>query len=72
MAYNYCVPCPLSCLPSEQWDILVHLYPSVTVGGYVVVDDFHIPECRAAILKYRQLRGIKEPMLPVPTDYAYG
>jgi hypothetical protein len=42
---------------------LVHLYPSV---------DFHIPECRAAILKYRQLRGIKEAMLPVPTDYAYG
>ena len=34
-------------------------------------DDFHIPECRAAVLEYRAARGIAEPMLPAPCDYVY-
>jgi hypothetical protein len=34
-----------------------------------IVDDFHIPECRRAVLEYRRARGIVEAMLPVPSDY---
>lgn len=27
-------------------DILYYLYPYVAVGGFIVIDDFHIPEAR--------------------------
>ena len=53
-------------------DILEHVYPLVSPGGFVLIDDFHIPECRAAVLEYRRARGMREPMLPAPCDYVFG
>lgn len=32
--------------------VLDHLYPSVTPGGYIVIDDFDYPGCRKAIYDY--------------------
>ena len=40
-------------------DALTHLYPRVSLGGCVIVDDFGaIPSCRQAVMDYRQSHGI--------------
>ncbi len=39
------------------------LYPDLSVGGYVVIDDYHsLEECRAAVQDYRDEHGIEEPI----------
>lgn len=38
---------------------LAHLYPKVSSGGAVIVDDYHaIKGCRLAVTEYRQVHGI--------------
>lgn len=42
-------------------DGLVHLYPRLAVGGYLIVDDFGCcPPCRKAVEDYRRLHGIHD------------
>ena len=42
-------------------DALVNLYPKVSQGGYVIVDDYGaIPACRQAVHDYRAANGITE------------
>jgi O-methyltransferase len=43
-------------------DALRHLYPKLSVGGYVIIDDYNLPECRAAVTDYRAEQGISEPI----------
>ncbi len=43
-------------------DALRSLYPKLSPGGYVIIDDFHIPACRAAVSDYRRDHGITEEM----------
>jgi O-methyltransferase len=44
-------------------DALSHLYPKLSVGGYVIVDDYGaVPACRQAVDDYRQQYRISEPM----------
>ena len=44
-------------------DALVHLYPRVSAGGYVIVDDYGaIAACRAAVDEYRALHRIEDVM----------
>ena len=39
---------------------LVNLYPKLSVGGYLIIDDYNIPACRKAVADFRQERGIDE------------
>ena len=42
-------------------DALVHLYPKLTPGGYVIIDDYGaVAGCRQAVHDYRQAHGIRE------------
>jgi hypothetical protein len=42
-------------------DALVNLYPKLSEGGYVIVDDYSaIPACRQAVQEYRSANGISE------------
>ena len=42
-------------------DALVNLYPKLSEGGYVIVDDYGaIPACRQAVNDYRSANGITE------------
>ncbi len=42
-------------------DGLVNLYHKLSVGGYVIVDDYYpVPACRMAIDDFRKQRGIKD------------
>ena len=44
-------------------DALVNLYPKVSPGGYVIVDDYHsVPACRTAVDEYRAGAGSHEPL----------
>ena len=53
-------------------DVLLAAYARVSVGGVVIIDDFHLNGCRRAVFQFRALRGIKDPILPVPEDYIFG
>jgi O-methyltransferase len=44
-------------------DVLRHLYPKLSVGGYVIVDDYGaVPGCRAATEDFRREAGVTEPL----------
>jgi hypothetical protein len=43
-------------------DALRYLYPKLSPGGYVIVDDYSVPYCRAAVEDYRREQGITEPL----------
>ncbi len=46
-------------------DALYALYPKLSIGGYVIVDDYHLPPCRAAIHEYRAKHGITEQIVSI-------
>ena len=44
-------------------DALAALYPRLSAGGFVIVDDYGcIPGCRQAVDEYRQREGIATPL----------
>ncbi len=44
-------------------DVLSNLYPKVSVGGFVIIDDYGaIPQCRAAVEEFRADHKISEPL----------
>lgn len=59
-------------LYESTMDALQALYPKVSVGGYVIVDDYSdIPACRAAVEDYRAAHGITDPILPIDWTGVY-
>jgi O-methyltransferase len=45
------------------WATLSALYPGLSVGGYLIVDDYGVlPECRRAVDDFREHHGITEPV----------
>jgi hypothetical protein len=53
-------------LHSSTTDALTYLYPKLSPGGFVIVDDWILPNCRKAVEEYRDRHGITEPVTPVP------
>lgn len=49
-------------LYESTMDTLVHLYPKLSPGGFVIVDDYHIPVCRDAVHDWRAAHGIEDPI----------
>jgi O-methyltransferase len=45
--------------------VLEALYPKVSRGGFVIVDDFDISECRKAVGDYRQRQGITDEIVDI-------
>jgi len=43
-------------------DALRALYPKVSIGGYVIVDDYFLPGCRKAIEEFRTENRLTEPI----------
>lgn len=52
-------------------DGLSHLYPKLSVGGYLIVDDYAIPACRQAVHDYRGRHGIEEPIEAIDWSGVY-
>ncbi len=38
------------------------LYPKLSIGGYVIIDDYCLPQCKTATNDYRRLMKIKDPV----------
>lgn len=59
-------------LYQSTMDALVALYPKLSVGGYVIVDDYGgIEACRRAVTDYRRAHGIEEPIQAVDWTGVY-
>lgn len=52
-------------------DVLTHLYPRVSAGGCVIVDDWWFPPCRTAVEDYRAEHGIAEPIVRIDTQGSF-
>lgn len=58
-------------LYESTMDALTNLYDKLSVGGFVIIDDFCIPACAAAVHDFRKKRGIVEPIIDIDTAGAY-
>jgi hypothetical protein len=59
-------------LYESTMDALSNLYPKLSVGGYLIIDDYGaVPACRQAIHDYREEHGITEEIVPVNLTVAY-
>jgi O-methyltransferase len=59
-------------LYESTWDALEHLYPKLSPGGFIIVDDFGALECcREAVKDYRKKHGITEEIVTVDWARAY-
>jgi hypothetical protein len=59
-------------LYESTMDALIHLYPKVSEGGYVIVDDYGaLPPCLRAVHDYREQQGITDRILPVDWTAVY-
>ncbi|MFE0021515.1 TylF/MycF family methyltransferase [Amycolatopsis sp. NPDC059021] len=52
-------------------DGLVHLYPKLSPGGYVIVDDYLLLGCREAVEEFRGGNGITDPIKDIDGCAAY-
>lgn len=52
-------------LYESTMDGLRHLYPRLSPGGYLIVDDFGFENCRAAVEDYRREHGIREEIVRI-------
>lgn len=43
--------------------VLENLYDKVSPGGYVILDDYALPKARLAVDRFREQRGIKNPLI---------
>jgi hypothetical protein len=59
-------------LYESTMDALTHLYPRLSVGGYLIVDDYGaLLPCREAVHDYRARHGITDRILPVDWTCVY-
>jgi O-methyltransferase len=52
-------------------DALLNLYDGLSAGGFLIVDDFALPQCRQAIEDFRRDRGIDDPIEKVDWTGAF-
>lgn len=52
-------------------DAVKALYPKLSIGGYIIVDDYCIPACAKAIHDYRETQGIDEEIVQIDGTGVY-
>lgn len=55
-------------------DILVNLYPRLSAGGFVIIDDYsnpYIPACARAVTEFREANKITDEIIPVDWTAVY-
>jgi O-methyltransferase len=50
---------------SSTMDSLINLYWRLSVGGYVIIDDYGIERCRQAVDDFRASNQIETPLIPI-------
>lgn len=53
-------------LDSDSYDSveesLVYLYPLLSSGGIIIIDDWHLVACKTAVMNYRERHGVTEDL----------
>jgi Macrocin-O-methyltransferase (TylF) len=52
-------------------DALNALYPRLSPGGYCIIDDYSLPNCRKAVDDFREAHGITAPMTTIDWTSCY-
>lgn len=53
-------------------DAIVELYPKLSSGGYIIIDDYNLPlGCKRAVDEYRKLHNISEPIIDINSQSVY-
>jgi len=52
-------------LYESTMEALVPLYPKLSQGGFLIVDDYNLPMCRQAVSDYRKREGITDEIVPI-------
>jgi O-methyltransferase len=52
-------------------DALTALYPRLSAGGYVIIDDYWLPKCRAAVDDFRRVHDIADEVVRIDRAIAY-
>ena len=50
---------------------LENLYPKLSVGGYVIVDDYGLPNCVRALTDFREYHGITDEYIKIDNSSVY-
>jgi O-methyltransferase len=58
-------------LYESTMDALVPLYPKLTSGGFVIVDDYNLPMCQKAVNDYRKKMGINDDIITIDDAGVY-
>jgi O-methyltransferase len=56
---------------SSTIDALGALYDKLSPGGFVIVDDYSLPTCAAAVHDFRRDRGIEDPIVAIDAIGSY-
>jgi hypothetical protein len=52
-------------LYESTWLVLDHLYPRVSPDGFVIIDDYALPTCKAAVDDFRAKHSIHSPVTTI-------
>lgn len=52
-------------LYESTMDSLTNLYPGLSVGGFMIIDDYGHEACRQAVADFRGAHGVTEPIEPI-------
>jgi O-methyltransferase len=52
-------------------DALIYLYPKLSIGGYIIVDDYGLGNCKKAINNFRQQHNIDDLIIAIDTTGIY-
>jgi hypothetical protein len=58
-------------LYESTMDALVPLYPKLSPGGFVIIDDYNLPACKKAVTHYRERENITEQIVPIDDAGVY-
>lgn len=58
-------------LYESTWQALTYLYPKLSVGGYVIIDDYMIVSCQQAVNDFRKLNNITDSITMIDLSSAY-
>lgn len=57
---------------SSTMQALEALYPKLSVGGYVIIDDYHaFPNCQKAVDDYREAHAITDPIVAIDREAVF-
>lgn len=58
-------------LYESTMEALTQLYPKLSPGGFIIIDDYNMTPCREAVHEYRAKHGIDELIDPIGTGPVY-